>query len=74
MKPQRARPHIGRLPSMVDGTAIPTARNWWLNDPLRLHPFPSCYKVRLLASLLDVQLELRAVDFHRGVSIKPTTF
>lgn len=27
---------------------------------------PSCYKVRLLASLLGVQLELRAVDFHPG--------
>lgn len=27
---------------------------------------PSCYKVRLLASLLDAPLELRAVDFHPG--------
>ncbi|MCH2078199.1 MAG: glutathione S-transferase family protein [Rhodobacteraceae bacterium] len=27
---------------------------------------PSCYKVRLLASLLGVKLELRAVDFHPG--------
>ncbi|OIQ32214.1 MAG: glutathione S-transferase [Alphaproteobacteria bacterium MedPE-SWcel] len=27
---------------------------------------PSCYKLRLLASLLDVPLELRAVDFHPG--------
>ena len=27
---------------------------------------PSCYKVRLLASLLGVELELRPVDFHPG--------
>ncbi|MEM9348826.1 MAG: glutathione S-transferase family protein [Pseudomonadota bacterium] len=27
---------------------------------------PSCYKVRLLASLLDVSLEIRPVDFHPG--------
>lgn len=27
---------------------------------------PSCYKVRLLASLLGVQLDLRPVDFHPG--------
>ena len=27
---------------------------------------PSCYKVRLLASLLGVDLELRPVDFHPG--------
>lgn len=27
---------------------------------------PSCYKVRLLASLLEVPLEVRPVDFHPG--------
>ncbi len=27
---------------------------------------PSCYKVRLLASLLKVELDLRPVDFHPG--------
>lgn len=27
---------------------------------------PSCYKVRLLAALLGIPLELRAVDFHPG--------
>ncbi|EJC83194.1 glutathione S-transferase [Rhizobium leguminosarum bv. trifolii WSM2297] len=28
---------------------------------------PSCYKVRLMAALTDVKLELRPVDFHPGV-------
>lgn len=27
---------------------------------------PSCYKVRLMASLLGVKLDIRAVDFHPG--------
>jgi glutathione S-transferase len=27
---------------------------------------PSCYKVRLLAALIGIELELRAVDFHPG--------
>ena len=28
---------------------------------------PSCYKVRLMAALTGVTLELRAVDFHPGL-------
>ncbi len=28
---------------------------------------PSCYKVRLMAALIGVKLELRPVDFHPGL-------
>lgn len=34
---------------------------------------PSCYKVRLLASLLGARLELRPVDFHPGREHKSET-
>ncbi len=76
------------IPTQADLTSIclsPVAQaqgpDLWCADgggmSLRLHNYvlsASCYKVRLLAALLGVELDLVAIDFHPGRQHKSPEF
>ncbi len=65
--PTQRRPDFGRLPTLAETPQLYLRRT--AGGAMKLYDYilsPSCYKVRLMAALTGVKLDIRPVDFHPG--------